>query len=88
MDIFIQSSRDQKKVTSDYFYGVVFQDNIMGSQELARVRAIKLLFEPKVHTAWHTHPLGQTLFVLTGITLVGRRKKAPQIINAVDTVCG
>ena len=54
----------------------------------SRVRAIKVSFEPKARTAWHTHPLGQTLFVLSGISLVGLRNKAPQIINVGDTVCG
>ena len=54
--------------------------------EPSRVRAIKVSFEPKARTAWHTHPLGQTLFVLSGIGLLGHRNKAPQIINVGDTV--
>ena len=51
----------------------------------SRVRAIKVSFEPKARKTWHTHPLGQTLF-LSGIGLVGRRNKAPQIINLGDTI--
>ena len=81
MEIFKQGIRGQKKVTSDYFHGVVFQDPIIVAPEPARVRAIKVSFEPKARTDWHTHPLGQTLFVLSGIGLVGLKNKAPQIIN-------
>ena len=86
MEIFKQGSRGKKKVISDYFHGVVFQDPIIVAPEPSRVRAIKVSFEPKARTAWHTHPLGQTLFVLSGIGLVGLRNKAPQIINVGDTV--
>ena len=86
MKIMKAGSRPQKKASSDYFFGNVFQDAIIEAPEPARVRAIKVSFEPKARTAWHTHPLGQTLFVLSGIGLVGLRNKAPQIINVGDTV--
>lgn len=79
-------SRPQKKASSDYFYGNVFQDAIIEAPEPARVRAIKVSFEPKARTAWHTHPLGQTLFVISGVGLVGLRNEPPQIINVGDTV--
>ena len=86
MNIFKLGSRSQKKGSSEYFYGNVFQDPIIESPEPARVRAIKVLFEPKARTAWHTHPLGQTLYVLKGIGLVGNRKGPPKLINEGDTV--
>ena len=63
MKIMKAGSRPQKKASSDYFYGNVLQDAIIEAPEPARVRAIKVSFEPKARTAWHTHPLGQTLFV-------------------------
>ena len=75
-----------KKVISYYFHGIVFQDPIIVAPEPSRVRAIKVSFEPKARTAWHTHPLGQTLFVLSRICFVELRNKAPQIINVDDTV--
>ena len=86
MEIFKQGSRAKKKVSSDYFSGVVFQDPIIEAPEPARVRAIKVSFEPNARTAWHTHPLGQTLFVLSGIGLVGLRNETPEIIITGDTV--
>ena len=45
-----------------------------------------MAFEPGARTAWHTHPLGQTLHVVSGIGLIGLRKEQPKKINAGDTV--
>tara|TARA_A100001011_G_C13992527_1_gene707870 strand:- start:98 stop:493 length:396 start_codon:yes stop_codon:yes gene_type:complete len=86
MEILRQGSRPQKKASSDYFNGVVYQDPIIEAPEPARVRAIKVSFEPKARTSWHTHPLGQTLLVVSGIGLVGLRNQTPKIINLGDTV--
>ena len=86
MNIIKAGSRPQKKASLEYFQGNVFQNLIIESPEPARVRAIKVLFEPKARTAWHTHPLGQTLYVLKGIGLVGNRKGPPKLIYEGDTV--
>ena len=86
MDIFKSGSRVTKKASSDYFTGTVWQDPIVEAPEPARVRAIRVTFEPGARTAWHTHPLGQTLYVLSGTGLVGLRGEAPRIINSGDTV--
>ena len=86
MEIFKASSRPTQKASCDYFTGVVWQDPIIETSEPARVRALKVVFEPGARTAWHTHPLGQTLYVLSGIGLMGLRNKSPQTINAGDTV--
>ena len=47
---------------------------------------LKVSFSPKSRTAWHTHPLGQTLFVLSGVGLVGVRNETPKLINKGDSV--
>ena len=86
MEIFKVGCRPQKRASSDYFYGNVFQDPIIETPEPARVRAIKVSFEPKARTAWHSHPLGQTLFVVSGVGLVGLRDESPRIISVGDTV--
>ena len=86
MEIIRAISRPTKKASSKYFTGVVWQDPIIEASEPARVRALKVTFEPGARTAWHTHPLGQTLYVLSGIGLIGLRNKSPQTINAGDTV--
>jgi quercetin dioxygenase-like cupin family protein len=86
MQIISAGSRPTRKANSEYFTGVVWQDPIIEASEPARVRALRVAFEPSARTAWHTHPLGQTLYVISGIGLMGLRNKAPQTINAGDTV--
>jgi len=86
LKIFKAGSRPQRKASSDWFHGNVMQDPIIDAEDPARVRTIKVSFEPKARTAWHTHPLGQTLFVLSGVGLIGLRHEAPKIIKAGDSV--
>ena len=86
MQIFKLGSRPTKKASSEYFTGTVWQDVIIKANEPARAHALKVTFEPRSRTDWHTHPIGQTLFVLNGIGLVGLRNKTPEIIKAGDTV--
>jgi len=86
MKIFKSGSRPTKKASSDWFTGTVWQDPIIEAPEPARIRALNVSFEPGARTAWHTHPLGQTLYVVTGTGLIGLRNKAPKIIKAGDTV--
>ena len=86
MKVITVGSRPTKKASSDYFTGVVWQDIIVEAPPPAKVRALKVSFEPGARTAWHTHPLGQTLYVISGVGLVGSRNKAPQLIKAGDTI--
>jgi len=50
------------------------------------IRALSVSFEPGARTAWHTHPLGQTLYVIAGNGLIGLRNEVPKNIKAGDTV--
>ena len=86
MKIIKAESRPTVRASSDYFTGAVWQDPIIEADEPARVRALRVSFEPGARTAWHTHPLGQTLHVINGIGLMGLRNEAPQLIKAGDTV--
>ena len=86
MQIIKSGSRTTKKASSEYFTGNVWQDPIIEADEPARVRALRVSFEPGARTAWHIHPLGQTLHVISGIGLMGLRNEAPQLIKAGDTV--
>ena len=78
MDIFKSGTRSTKKASYQYFTGTVWQDPIVEAPEPARVRAIRVTFDPAARTAWHTHPLGQTLCVLSGTGLVGLRGAPPR----------
>jgi len=67
MQHFKAGSRPTKKATSDYFTGTVWQDPIVEAPEPARIRGLRVTFEPGSRTAWHSHPLGQTLVVVSGV---------------------
>ena len=86
MEIIKSGSRPTRKASSEYFTGTVWQDPIIEAAEPARVRALKVAFEPGARTAWHTHPLGQTLHVINGVGFMGLRNEVPQVIKAGDTV--
>ena len=86
MDIFRAGSKPTKKSSSEWFTGTVWQDPIIEAPEPARVRVLKVSFEPGARTAWHTHPLGQTLYLISGTGLVGLRDERPKIVNAGDTI--
>lgn len=79
-------SRASTAGSPDYFAGRVRIDPVIDSADPARVRAGVVTFEPGARTAWHTHPLGQTLFVLSGAGLVQVWGEAPQEIRPGDVV--
>ena len=86
MQIIKSGSRPTRKASSEYFTGNVWQDPIIEADEPARVRVLRVSFEPGARTAWHIHPLGQTLHVTSGVGLMGLRNETPQLIKAGDTV--
>ena len=51
---------------AEYFTGSVRRDNLFDAPEPARAMGALVTFEPGARTAWHTHPLGQTLVVVSG----------------------
>ena len=86
MKIIKAGSRPTRKASSEYFTGTVWQDPIIEADQPARVRALKVAFEPGARTAWHTHPLGQTLYIISGTGLMGLRNEKTQLVRAGDTV--
>ena len=66
MDIKRCGSRPSMTPPASYFTGAVRQDHIIEAPAPARIRAVTVIFEPGARTAWHTHPLGQTLVVTSG----------------------
>jgi quercetin dioxygenase-like cupin family protein len=71
---------------AEWFTGAVFIDQAAAPGNGARVAASNVHFTPGARTAWHTHPHGQSLFVLEGVGLVQRRGGAIEIIRAGDRV--
>ncbi len=72
MDIRRNGSRPSGKGPADYFTGQVRVDPLFEAPAPARVRGASVTFEPGARTAWHTHPLGQTLIVISGLGRVRR----------------
>lgn len=71
---------------ADYFTGTVWMDPVVEAPAPARVQMVRVSFEPGARTAWHTHPLGQTLYVLSGVGLVQTEKEEPRMIRPGDVV--
>ena len=66
MDIKRSGSQPSRKGPAEYFTGTVRVDPLFEAADPARVVGASVTFEPGARTAWHTHPLGQTLIVTAG----------------------
>ena len=66
MEIQRAGSQPSEKGPSDWFTGTVRIDPLFRAPEPARAAGAMVTFEPGARTAWHTHPLGQTLIVTAG----------------------
>lgn len=86
MDIYKANSRPTDTGNPEYFTGTVLTDPINTAPAPASVRVLRVSFSPGARTAWHTHPLGQTLYVVSG---VGRIQKSGEPILEIlpgDTI--
>ena len=72
MEIHRIGSQPSGKGPAEYFTGSVRLDPLFKAPEPARVVCVSVTFEPGARTAWHTHPLGQTLMVTAGCGLAQR----------------
>ena len=86
MDIKPSGSVPTRRQPKELFTGVVWQDPIIEAPAPARIRAGRVSFEPGARTAWHTHPLGQTLHVISGVGRVQAKGGPIREIKAGDTV--
>ncbi len=75
-----------KRMGADAFMGTVWQDPIVEAPSPARLRSARVTFEPGARTAWHTHPLGQTLHVIAGVGRFQTWGQPPIEIRAGDTL--
>ncbi len=86
MDIRPEGKIPTRRANPDYFTGTVWQDLIIEAPQPARVRALRVSFEPGGRTNWHTHPLGQTLYVLSGVGRVQSWGGPLREIHPGDTI--
>jgi quercetin dioxygenase-like cupin family protein len=86
MDIKRAGSQPSGRGPAEYFTGTVRIDPLNSPPEPARVAMALVTFEPGARTAWHTHPLGQTLIVTAGSGLVQLEGGPVQQIHPGDVV--
>jgi quercetin dioxygenase-like cupin family protein len=72
MNIMRNGSQPSGKGQAEYFTGTVRIDPLIEAPDQARLFGASVTFEPGARTAWHTHPLGQTLIVTAGYGLAQR----------------
>src|SRR5947207_8077844 len=82
MQITRSGSQPSGKGPAEYFTGVVRVDPLFQAPNPARVSGASVTFEPGARTAWHTHPLGQTLTVTGGSGRVQREGGSIEEIHA------
>lgn len=86
MEIYDSGSRPTRLAPAEYFTGTVWQDPIVTAPAPARLVSVRVAFEPGARTAWHTHPLGQTLYVVAGVGRIQSEGGPVREIRAGDTV--
>lgn len=86
MEIKRVGTQASAKGPGDWFTGTVRIDPLFQAAEPARVQGASVTFEPGARTAWHTHPLGQTLIVTAGCGRCQREGGAVEEIRPGDVV--
>ncbi|MBE8989108.1 cupin domain-containing protein [Nostoc sp. LEGE 12450] len=86
MDIKTSGSQPSAKGSAEYFTGTVRIDPLFEAHDPARTVGASVTFEPGARTAWHTHPLGQTLIVTAGCGLAQRWGGSIEQIRLGDTI--
>lgn len=86
MNITRNGSQPSGSGPADWFTGTVRIDPLFQANEPARAAGARVTFEPGARTAWHTHPLGQTLIVTSGLGWVQREGGPIEEIRPGDVV--
>lgn len=86
MQINSAGSQPSTKGQADYFTGSVRVDALFKAAEPGRSSAGLVTFEPGAHTAWHTHPLGQAIVIVSGLGWVQKEGGPVEEVRPGDTV--
>jgi quercetin dioxygenase-like cupin family protein len=86
MEIKRSGSQPSARGPAEWFTGTVRIDRLFQAAEPGRVGGANVTFEPGARTAWHTHPLGQTLVVTSGLGLAQRWLGPIEEIRTGDVV--
>src|ERR1700733_8224871 len=86
MKILTSEERGCRRGPADWFTGTVWIDDVVAGGAPSRLNSARVSFEPGARTAWHTHPLGQALHVLSGVGWVQLQGEAARAIRPGDSV--
>ncbi len=86
MEIRPSGSVPTRRAPADAFTGTVWQDPIIDAPDPAYLKSNVVMFEPGARSAWHTHPMGQTLYVTAGCGRIQTWDGPVQTIRAGDVV--
>jgi quercetin dioxygenase-like cupin family protein len=86
MEIRPSGSAPSRRAPEDYFTGTVWQDPIVDTPSPGNVRVSLVHFAPGARTAWHTHPAGQTLYIISGFGRVQSQGGPVRDVRAGDVV--
>lgn len=86
MEITKSGTKPSAKGPADWFTGAVRIDPLFDANEARRGVSATVTFEPGARTAWHTHPLGQTLIIVSGLGWVQREGGDVQEVRPGDVV--
>jgi quercetin dioxygenase-like cupin family protein len=81
-----RNSTETMQGPGDWFTGSVYVDTVAAPSDGSRISASSVHFTPGARTAWHTHPNGQTIWVIEGVGLCQRRGGPIEIIRPGDRV--
>ena len=81
-----RSSISTRKGAAEWFTGDVYIDVVAEPEGIFRAGAFNVHFAPRARTAWHTHPNGQTIFVLEGVGRCQRRGGSVETIMPGDRI--
>ena len=82
----ITRSTDTSMGPDDWFTGIVYLDPVATPSGSSRLSGTSVHFTPGARTAWHTHPHGQTIYVIEGIGFAQRRGAPIEVIRPGDRV--
>ena len=86
MTVVRASARPTRQAPAANFTGVVYQDEVLAVTPPSRLRASVVTFTPGARTAWHAHPVGQTLYCLSGVGRYQAEGGPVQELRPGDTV--
>lgn len=89
MKIMGNAERGCRRGPEDWFTGMVWVEPVVDAAAIgagSRLQAVLVTFTPGARTAWHTHPVGQTLYVVSGVGWAQKEGEAARVIRAGDVV--